>query len=277
MPQSASILSGCDDDALALGEGHAAAKVELFDRYAHYLERILARILGHDAELTDLLHEVFVRALAAIDTLEDPGALKGWLRGIAVLTARESIRRRIRGRWLRFLSFEDLPEVEGIPSDDEGREALRATYAVLDRLGADDRIAFALRYIEGLELREVAAACNVSLNTIKRRLARAERRFSAFAAREPALTTRLGAGVQWKTLLPFAEASASHPIGWPAAGLRVSDKPLSEHRARHDEPRQLTRDPCCAASASGVLLASPNSRSFEPPFFSGGIRCARTP
>ncbi|MGA3123263.1 MAG: hypothetical protein ABSF69_21025 [Polyangiaceae bacterium] len=56
-----------------------------------------------------MLHEVFVRALAAIDTLEDRDALKGWLRGIAVLTARESMRRWIRGRWLRFPSFEDVP------------------------------------------------------------------------------------------------------------------------------------------------------------------------
>jgi len=30
-------------------------------------------------------------------------------------------------------------------------------------------------------------------------------------------------------------------------------------------------------SANGALLASPDSRNFEPPFFAGGIRCARTP
>jgi RNA polymerase sigma-70 factor (ECF subfamily) len=200
MSQPASILARCDDDALvgALREGHAAAKVELFDRYARHIERILARILGQDAELADLLHEVFARSLSAIETLEDPRALERWLTGIAVLTARECIRRRVRGRWLRFLSFDDLPEAEGVQPDDEGREALRATYAVLERLGADDRIAFALRYVEGLELTDVAAACHVSLNTIKRRLARAERRFSALAAREPSLTARLAKGARWK-------------------------------------------------------------------------------
>jgi RNA polymerase sigma-70 factor (ECF subfamily) len=199
MSQPASILARSDDQELvfALRQGHAAAKAELFDRYASHARRILARILGHDPELADVLHEVFVRSLAAIGTLEDPAALRGWITGIAVLTARERIRDRIRRRWLRFSSTEDLPEVPVAVPDDEGREALRATYRVLDRLGAEDRIAFALRFIEGLELRDVAAACGVSLNTVKRRLARAERRFSALAAREPTLMERLAGGARW--------------------------------------------------------------------------------
>ena len=197
--QPASILARSDDSELvaALCEGHPAAKVELFDRYVRHVERILARVLGHDAELADLLHEVFARSLDAIDTLENPHALKGWLTSIAVLTAREWIRRRIRGRWLRFVAPEDVPEVLDAAPDAEGREALRATYSVLDRLGADDRIAFALRYVEGLELRDVAAACNVSINTIKRRIARAEHRFSALATREPALRPWLEKGGRW--------------------------------------------------------------------------------
>jgi RNA polymerase sigma-70 factor, ECF subfamily len=200
MSHPASILARTDDGALvrALREGHPAAKVELFDRYAKQVERILARVLGQDAELADLLHEVFVRSLAAIDTLEDTDALGGWLTGIAVLTARECIRRRVRGRWLRFLAPEDLPDVEDSAPDDDGREALRAMYLVLDRLGPDDRIAFALRYIEGLELRDLAAACGVSLNTVKRRLVRAERRFSALASREPALRTWSQTGARWR-------------------------------------------------------------------------------
>ncbi len=200
MSQPASILARSDDRALvhALQEGHPAAKVELFERYVRHVERILARVLGHDPELADILHEVFVRSLSAIDTLEDAGALQGWLTGIAVLTAREHIRRRIRGRWLRFFAPADLPDVEDAAPDAEGREALRATYRVLDRLASDDRVAFALRHIEGLELRDVAAACNVSLNTIKRRLARAERRFSALAAREPSLRAWSERGARWK-------------------------------------------------------------------------------
>jgi RNA polymerase sigma-70 factor (ECF subfamily) len=187
-----------DDAALvaALTSEDPAARAEVFDRYGPHVQRVLARVLGHDNELADLLHEVFVRALAQIDRLDDPSALKAWLTSIAVFTAREHIRRRVRGRWLRFFASEDLPEVPFVAAGEEIRESLRATYAVLERLGVDDRIAFSLRFIEGLELGEVAAACCVSLNTIKRRLARAEKRFVGLARREPSLREWLEGGTR---------------------------------------------------------------------------------
>ena len=85
----------------ALMRGAPAARAEFFDRYASQAQRVLARVLGHDAELPDLLREGFARALAQIDRIEDPAALKSWLTAIAVFTAREHIRRRMRTRWLR--------------------------------------------------------------------------------------------------------------------------------------------------------------------------------
>jgi len=199
MSNAPSILARSDDSALVLAllEGHPAAKIELFDRYVRLVERILTRILGHDAELGDLVHEVFARSFSCIPSLSDPAALKGWLTAIAVITARDCIRRRARGRWLLFLDSQEVPDIESQEASDEVREALRVTYRLLDRLGADDRIAFVLRYIEELELKDVAAACDVSLNTIKRRLARSERRFSALAEREPALKPWLRGGLRW--------------------------------------------------------------------------------
>src|ERR1700723_1480974 len=35
--------------------GHASARAELFDRFAPHVRRVLARVLGHDSELADLL------------------------------------------------------------------------------------------------------------------------------------------------------------------------------------------------------------------------------
>jgi RNA polymerase sigma-70 factor (ECF subfamily) len=77
------------------------------------------------------------------------------------------------------------------------RDALRATYAALDALPADERVAFALRFIDGMELTEVAAACETSLATIKRRLARAEDRFEAEARKHPALEAWIDGGTRW--------------------------------------------------------------------------------
>ena len=76
--------------------------------------------------------------------------------------------------------------------DDVAREALRATYRVLDRLTVEERAVFTLRYLDGMELTQVAVACDCSLATVKRRLSRAMARFAALATHEPALGPWLG-------------------------------------------------------------------------------------
>ena len=180
-----------DDEALAraLVEGHPGAPAALYDRHAHHLRRVLARVMGVDQELPDLLHETFAAALEGVHKLDDPSRLKAWLTSVAVFTARGCIRRRQRWRW-RSRVVQDLPERTAPSVSHEAREALRATYSVLDRIPADERIAFALRVVDGMELTEVAAACDVSLATIKRRIARARKRFTVLARRHPVLADR---------------------------------------------------------------------------------------
>jgi RNA polymerase sigma-70 factor (ECF subfamily) len=183
-----------------LRAGNAAAAAELHRQYAAPVLRVLMGILGPDRELADLHHDVFVRALESIGRLHDPDAIGGWMRSVAVHTARASIERRIsRRRWLSFLAPDDLPEASlaVAPAPSEAREALRATYDVLERLPTDERIAFALRHLDGLELSEVAQACAVSLASIKRRLVRAEERFAALARRVPCLVDYLSQGARW--------------------------------------------------------------------------------
>ncbi len=180
---------------LSLRANHPDAGTQLFDRYAPHVRRVLVRVMGPDSEILDLVHDVFVTALESVYRLVDPKALRAWLTQIAVFTARAKIRRRVRGRILRFLPFSELPEPELPPADFEASEAMQAVYRVLEGLDTDQRIAFALRFVAGMELTEVAASCGVSLATIKRRLARAQASFSKLAEREPALAEWLKAGV----------------------------------------------------------------------------------
>ena len=72
-------------------------------------------------------------------------------------------------------------------ADPEVDEAVRATYRVLDAMPTEDRLVFALRFIDGCEIAEIAALYDSSVSTIKRRVARAASRFAMRARREPAL------------------------------------------------------------------------------------------
>jgi RNA polymerase sigma-70 factor (ECF subfamily) len=192
-----------DETALveALRADHPGAKAAFFQRYVKFVERIITHVIGFDPELADILQQVFVSALASIHTLDDPSALQPWLRSVAARTTRKVLRGRSRRAWLR--RFVDSAEEErhepvfaGV--DVEARLAVEAVYGILADLPADDRIAFALRFIDGMELTEVADACQVSLTTIKRRLTRAERRFVAKARRYPELAQWIEGGLRWQ-------------------------------------------------------------------------------
>jgi RNA polymerase sigma-70 factor (ECF subfamily) len=177
----------------ALRAGRPEATGALFDRYARHVQRVLARVLGPDPELNDLLQDVFVAALESVDRLEEARALRSWLTSIAVFTARARIRRRVRWRFLRVVPSEEIPELPAVTASPETSEALRCTYEVLSELPPDERIAFALRFIDGMELTEVASTCRVSLATIKRRLRRARDRFAALASEHRVLAEWLEA------------------------------------------------------------------------------------
>lgn len=172
-----------DDASLvrALKGRHPGAAKALYDRYAPYVQQVLATVLGPDEELPEVLHEVFVRAFGKVDSIRDGRLLKSWITTVAVYTARGVIRRRTRKHWLTFLAPEELPDTSSTAETTEVGAALRCVYEVLDRLPADERIAFPLRYIEGFELTEVAKACGVSLATIKRRLSASRERFTSLA------------------------------------------------------------------------------------------------
>jgi RNA polymerase sigma-70 factor (ECF subfamily) len=180
-----------------LRAGSPNAATMLFDRYAVYVERLLWNVLGPEPDAEDLLQEVFLRAIVGIQGIDDPGRLRSWLTGIAVNTAREWIRRRSsRRRFLHF--FAEVPEPPPVAPNEELTEATRCTFEVLSSMREDDRVMFSLRFIEGLELTEIALACDVSLSTAKRRLKSAEVHFLARAKRHEALLSWIAEGGRWK-------------------------------------------------------------------------------
>ena len=200
-PVDARTERGFADDAAelvrALVAGDPRAQAAFFDRYQASVQRVLVRVLGADSELGDLLHDVFLRALRGVHAVKNPLALGDWLTRIAVCTAIDCLRARKRRRWLSFLPFEQLPEPAVACLDEDAREGVRGVYALLDTFPIDERMAFSLRVLAGMELTIVAEHCGCSLATAKRRIARAEARFLVAAREHPTLRAWLEAGDRW--------------------------------------------------------------------------------
>jgi RNA polymerase sigma-70 factor (ECF subfamily) len=142
------------------------------------------------------VHDAFASSLTSMDQVRDGNAVKGWMASIAAHTAHRAIRRR---RTMRFLLFWKRQEpIDVVPAPPaEPRRALRRAYEVLDGLPADERVAFALRYFEEMEVAEVAETVGASVSTVKRRIARGERRFLAAATRCPVLRNWMEEGERW--------------------------------------------------------------------------------
>lgn len=194
MATSRSDLSTRDDAALAaaLRARDRQAAAEAWARFAPVVLGILQRFFGpgsgaDSVDRQDLCQEVFLRFFARIDDLREPGALRGFLIGICLGVAQNELRRvRVR-RWIRLTPTGDLPEIAGPGVDPEAREAMSRFYAVLARVGVEDRTLFFARYVEKMEIADVALALRLPLSTAKRRLLRATRRIGAKMSRDPAL------------------------------------------------------------------------------------------
>jgi RNA polymerase sigma-70 factor (ECF subfamily) len=191
-------FSGSDSELVqALREGHPGAAAVFYDQHATHVRRTLRSVMGPDADIPDVMQEVFIRAIDRISELENIEEVRSWLTTIAIFAARAHIRRQTRRRWLFLFSPDQLRPSHEEPPSSDARAALRETYRILEQLAPDDRIAFALRFVAGMTLPAGAAAAGTSLATFKRRLARAEKRFLARARARPQLAHWLEEGTRW--------------------------------------------------------------------------------
>ena len=148
---------------------------EIYRRYCRYVAAVILRLDGRNAEVEDLVQDVFVEATRGLRRLRQPEAIRGWLATIAVRTVRRRLRLRRVKRFLglaREASPATLIDPAASPVD---RLLLRAVYRVLDDLPVEDRLAFALHTIEGETMEAVARLCGCTYATAKRRVARAQR------------------------------------------------------------------------------------------------------
>jgi RNA polymerase sigma-70 factor, ECF subfamily len=175
-----------------LRRGDPAVTRRFFELYHGRVERILRRLLGPIDELEDLVHDVFVDALEAIDKLREPAALSAWMRGITVITAKRRLLKAYRRRWLGLTASGTLPDLPVTSNEVESREAFRSVHTILNQLHPEDRIALLLYRLDELTADEAAKAMGLSPSTFKRRLRRGEDRLLKLARKSAALEVWLG-------------------------------------------------------------------------------------
>jgi len=160
------------------GEGEAIDFSSLVEAEQAGLRRIAARLLRDEDEARDLVQTTFADAYERRGSLRDPAAARAWLRRILTTRALNHLRRRRLWRRVReIFGAGDAPEPAAPgPAPDAlvmSARRLAAVSRFLDALPARQAAAFTLRYLEGLELGDVALAMGVGRGTVKTHLHRA--------------------------------------------------------------------------------------------------------
>lgn len=167
-----------DDATLvaAVRDGEEAAFSMLYRRHARAVAGRVYRLLGHDAALDDIVQDTFVHGLRSLDRLEDPSAVRSWLLTIAVRRVHRHLAKQYKHRALS----DALREVHPRVGDARARDEVHALYEALTRLAPKLRVPWVLHRIEGQTLPEVAAACDVSLTSVKRFIRQADERLRRY-------------------------------------------------------------------------------------------------
>jgi RNA polymerase sigma-70 factor (ECF subfamily) len=174
--------AGPSDAALVLAAraGEAWAQEALFRRYARMVNGLAFRLMGRDQDVDDLVQESYLQALRNLERLDNPQAFSSWLGSIVVRTAHKVLRRRSMLSRLGIRSAEpiEIDASHALSAPPDVAAELSRVYASLARLPADARVALVLHRVEGMSIPEVAEQMGLSVSTVKRRLAVADRRLS---------------------------------------------------------------------------------------------------
>lgn len=178
------LIERCQETPL---EGLEGAFRELYEEYKDRVYNVCYRITGNSADALDAAQETFGILFRKIDGFRFESKFSSWVYRIAV-NASIDLKRRVSTRWVASLDAireGEAREFDGARldlSEDDGQGPLRQAgkrelevevqEAIL-RLSPKMRAITVLRYIEDLTYEQIAESLQISIGTVKSRLARA--------------------------------------------------------------------------------------------------------
>lgn len=166
-------------------DGNRLAFNQLIDRYQGDIYRMIYYRLRKQMDSEDLTQDVFIRAYRSIARLRKPERFRSWLYTIAVNRVNDYLRKK-RVRSI-FKSSDEGPESH--PEVDQLREKPEALEQVLkedfwrqiariaEKLSKMESEVFMLRFMDDLNIAEIAQVLKKSESTVKTHLYRALAKF----------------------------------------------------------------------------------------------------
>jgi RNA polymerase sigma-70 factor, ECF subfamily len=156
--------------------GDGAAFAELVARYAPMVLSLALASTGSRLDAEDVVQETFLVAWVALPRFRGEAAFSTWLYGLARSRCADRARRAaVRPRLARHGGDQ---AVEATSPDPERRRTALAILRAAARLPLPQRQAVLLRDVQGFSYEEVACIQDVSVGTVRSRIAAARRRIA---------------------------------------------------------------------------------------------------
>ncbi|WP_437858007.1 RNA polymerase sigma factor [Sorangium sp. So ce363] len=212
------------EPASAIGSSPRPSFEEVYQTLLPYVLAVLWRLGVASRDLHDVAHEVFLVVHRRLEDHDPCLSLKSWVAGIS---AHVALRHRELARNQReLLALDDGEPIElADPGLDAERrvaqvETQRIVRELIQRIERERRAVFVLYDLEGSDMRDIAQALQIPVNTAWDRLRRARSEFTAavkrLSARDP---DALGLRRLRFALAPFA--LADRPLLLDAGGVRL--------------------------------------------------------
>lgn len=184
MPGDSAISDSSTGNSLLTGNPMLGNFNEVVEVYRPRIFRYLMATLGERDLAETLTQDCLLRAWNAREQFRGESSLMTWLTRIAVNLVRDHMRSKRMRFWQKTRS-EDLDPMdlsEWVADDHStpeqtvlAREQVSAVWKAVEQLTLNQRTVFMLRFIEELELAQIAEATGMNENTVKSHLYRALR------------------------------------------------------------------------------------------------------
>jgi len=157
---------------------------EAFEEHGAFVCRSLRYLGVPEADLDDLLQEVFLVVCQRLTDYEERGRARSWLYSICTRVAQAQRRKQRRSRGFGPVAEQatDATQLDHV----QDREALELGWRLLEQLPEQQREVFVLYEVEDMPMSEIARALDCPLQTVYSRLYKARARILAQLQRLPA-------------------------------------------------------------------------------------------
>ncbi len=159
----------------ACRSGNEQAWADFYARFAPRIARFLYRVAGPNAEVEELVQQVFVECFTSLDRFRGEAPVTSWLFGIAANLARRHQRSATRnerkaGAFGHHLELVGERNGSDPSSQVAARDAFGLLEGALERLKPPQRIAWVMVELEGMTCEDVARTIGARPSTVRARL-----------------------------------------------------------------------------------------------------------